>query len=35
VTNAADGVASQQLSATDRDKAGRIEDVVLGNSRRF
>lgn len=35
VTNAEDGVASQRLSATDCDKAGRIEAVVLGNSRRF
>lgn len=35
VTNARDGVSSQQLSATDCDKAGRIEAVVLGNSRRL
>ena len=35
VTNAEDGVASQELSASDCDKAGRIEDVVLGNHRRF
>ena len=35
VTNAVDGVPVQQLSAADRDKAGRIEDVLLGNGRRF
>lgn len=35
VTNAEDGVACQQLRAIDCDKAGRIEDVVLGNARRF
>ncbi len=35
VTNAADGVAVQELTAADEDKAGRIENVLLGNSRRF
>lgn len=35
VSNAANGVFFQQLTAADRDKAGRIEDVLLGNSRRF
>lgn len=35
VTNAEDGVPSQELTAADGDKAGRIEDVLLGNSRRF
>lgn len=35
VTNATDGVATQELTAADRDKAARIEDVLLGNSRRF
>lgn len=35
VTNADDGVASQVLTAADRDKADRIEAVVLGNGRRF
>ncbi len=35
VTNAEQGVDSQQLGATDCDKAGRVEAVVLGNFRRF
>lgn len=35
VTNAENGVFFQKLTAADRDKAGRIEDVLLGNSRRF
>lgn len=35
VTNAEDGVDFQKMTADDRDKAGRIEDVLLGNSRRF
>lgn len=35
VTNAENGVAFQRLTAADRDKAGRIENVLLGNGRRF
>lgn len=35
VSNAPDGVPSQALTAADRDKAGRIENVLLGNGRRF
>lgn len=35
VTNAKNGVFFQQLTSDDRDKAGRIVDVLLGNSRRF
>lgn len=35
VTNSENGVAYQQLTANDRGKADRIEDVLLGNSRRF
>ncbi len=35
VTNAPDGVDTQELTASDRDKAGRIENVLLGNYRRF
>ena len=30
-----DGVTYQKLTSHDRDKAARIEDVLLGNSRRF
>lgn len=35
ITNSPDGVATQQLTAADRNKAARIEDVLLGNFRRF
>lgn len=35
VTNAPDGVSTQELTAHDRDKADRIIDVLLGNARRF
>lgn len=35
VTNAENGVPMQRLTAADRGKADRIEDVLLGNSRRF
>lgn len=35
VTNPLDGVAVQQLTAADSDKAGLIENVLRGNSRRF
>lgn len=35
VSNAVDGVASQDLTVADRDKASRIENVLLGNARRF
>jgi hypothetical protein len=35
VSNAVNGVPSQELTAADYDKAGRIENVLLGNARRF
>lgn len=35
VTNAESGVYFQELTAADRDKAGRVEDVLLGNGRHF
>lgn len=34
-TKANDDAAFQQLTSSDRDKAGRIENVLLGNGRRF